>query len=356
MSCVCINQLKALAAQLKNLPLKMLMALAADALGPLNTGAAGAMAMSAAASASANASAAASAAASANLSMSLSASALASIEALAYMNGTLGLGTFNASAAARMNIMATSMNQNLPTFMGVLSAFLSPATDALDQLLALASAMNNIQGLTGVNLGLPGAGVRLGAFASAKAAASASATATASASMSASAMAAMRLNAAARALGVNLGAPGGAAKLNAALSASLAIRPPSLPMGNLAALLGQVSALSGIQKAMGLNMLAKAAMAALMNKLGIVGANLTAAASASASASASATASAAASASASANLSAVASAAASLNASVLAGLPNLGPMSLATNLSAQLQAAVGINPFASSPCGSCHAF
>jgi hypothetical protein len=354
MSCVCINQLKALAAQLKNLPMNMLMALAADALGPLNTGAAGAMALSAAASASANASAAASASASANLSMNLSASALASIEALAYMNGTLGLGSFNASAAARMNIMATSMNQNLPTFMGVLSAFLSPATDALNQLLALASAMNNIHGLTGVNLGLPGAGLRLGAFASAKASASASASASAAASLSASAMAAMRLNAAARALGINLGAPGGAASLNAALSAALAIRPPSLPIGNLSALLGQMSALSGINKAMGLDMLAKMAMAALMNKLGIVGANLTAAASASASASA--TASAAASASASANLSAVASAAASLNASVLAGLPNLGPMSMAVNLSAQLQAAIGINPFASTPCGSCHAF
>ena len=188
------------------------------------------------------------------------------------------------------------------------------------------------------------------------ASASASASASAAASLSANASLAMRLNAAARLLGINLTGPGGPGQLNAAMSAALSIQPPGLPLGGLAGLLGQTSALSLSNSALGIDMLAKAAIAKLKAMLANILGNLNAAASATASAALSLSASAAATAAASFNASAVMSAAAQLNASLMARLPSLMSMSLSANLCADLSLITGVNPFASSPCSGCKMF
>jgi len=170
--------------------------------------------------------------------------------------------------------------------------------------------------------------------------------------MSANMALAMRLNAAAKALGINLMAPGGAARLNAAMTLAASIQPPMVPMPNLGLLMGQTTSLALCKNVLGLDLLKKMAMAQLAALLGNINANVAAAFSASARASASATASASASASASAAL----TAAASINAKLMAGLPNLGPMSLAARVNANLALVTGISPFATGPCSSCRMF
>jgi hypothetical protein len=290
--------------------------------------------------------------------MNLSASAVAKLEALASLCRTMGLSPFGLSAVASLNVSASSMNAGLPSLQALLSALLNPAAAALAELLKLTSTLNMLNGLTGVNLALPGVGASLGATASAalRASLSASASASASASLSANAALAMRLSAAASALGINLGLPGGAAKLNAALSLAAKISPPAFPLGALPLHLGQMTALSQLNSVLGIDLLKKLALAQLQAALGNISANISAAFSAAASASASASLAASASATASANLSAVASAAAQLNAAAMLGLPNLGPMSLAASLNAHLALVTGINPMASVPCPSCSFF
>src|SRR5262245_33974860 len=101
------------------------------------------------------------------------------------------------------------MNASMPGFGALLSALLGPASAALAELLKLTSALSSLNNLTGFNLASPGIGASIATSASASA--SAAASAAASASLSGNAALAMRLNAAAHGLGINLGAPGGAA-------------------------------------------------------------------------------------------------------------------------------------------------
>jgi hypothetical protein len=347
-SCMCVNQLAAMMAQLKNLPLAMLM----EMLGPLRTTALGVGRLSAAASAAMgiSASASASASMSAAATLGFSASAMANLEALASLSRGMGLAPFGASAAASLNVAARSMNVGMPGLGALLSPLLGPVAAALAELLKLTSALSSLNNLTGFNLATPGIGASIATSASASARASASAAA--SAGLSANAALAMRLNAAAHALGINLTAPGGAARLNAALAIAASIQPPGFPMGGLGLLMGQTTALAQLKSLLGVDLLKKLAAAQLAAILGNINANVAAAFSAAATASASASASA----SAAANASAALAAAAGVNAKLLAGLPNLLPMSLAANVSANLALVTGINPFATGPCASCKMF
>lgn len=364
-SCLCRNQLAALAAALKNLPVAML----AELLGPLRMTATGVSRLTLGASvlAGVRASATANAALHANAALAanfnLSAAAVARIEALASLAATMGLGPMNASATARLQVAATSMNAQMPSLQAMLAALLSPATAALAELLQLANSLAALQNLTGLNLQTPGIGAQFAACAAASASASAAAnmSVAASARLSANMALALRLQAAARLMGIALAAPGGAMHLNAALGAAVALRPPAFPTAGLPSLLGQITALAQAKSVLGVDMLAKAAIAQLQaalsnlmtNVAAAVNASAAATAAASASASLAASASAMAQATAAANLSAVVSAAAALNANLVAGLPNLLNMSLAANLSAQLNLATGLPTLAPTPCQGC---
>ncbi len=361
MSCMCVNQLSAIAASLRKLPMAMLASLINDQLGPLNTVATLAPQLCASLNAMATANATATAAAAASVNAAISANAVARLEALASVNQSLGLGTMTPSAVARMNVMISSANQQLPDVLGALNEFLEPISAVLDKLQAAMASLQGIQALTGLNLALPGVAFRMpSAMASANAMASATASATASASVSASAQAtasanamlAMRLNAVAVGLGFPL--PAKVAALDAALRLTAGLPPLSLPASLLHSISAKLSALAATASALGVNLASPNAGMLLKSALATAQANLTATASGTATATASVQASAAAAvaakAAASLNANAILSAAANLNVSAV---PNLQPLALTLAMSANLQGLTGTPMFASSPCASC---
>ncbi|MCC6511524.1 MAG: hypothetical protein IT423_20665 [Pirellulaceae bacterium] len=372
MSCMCPKQLSALSAQMRNMPLAALAQVLNHAASPLNAVAKLAPQVCARISAAAHASASAAATASASASMnaSLSASAMARLEALAGLHRDLILGGLSPTATARLSAMIASSNQQLPGVLNALNAALQPMAAAIEKLQVAMSALMNIKAMTGVDLALPGAAFQLpsvtaaaSAQANAVATAAANATATASASLRASAnaalsantMLAMRVQAAAMALGFPL--PLGSASLNASLRLAAGLPPVALPAATLAQVAAKVSGLAQTAAALGLNLLSPGAPAALQQKLMMAQANLTAMISGTATANARVQASAsaalnlAAQAAASMNASAVLSAAGQLNLGVI---PNLSPMATTLSLAADLKAlSTGASMFANSPCATC---
>ena len=363
MSCVCVKQLSAIASSLRKLPLAMLASMAKSQLEPLNVVATLAPQVCASVNAAATANATATASAAASASASISADAVARLEALASVNANLGLGAMTPTAAARMNVLISSANQQIPDVLAALNEFLQPVSAALDQLQIAIASLQGIQALTGLNLTMPGTAFQIpnasasstaGASASASANASASATASASANaaMSANAMMAMRLNAVGIGLGFPL--PGKLAGLDAALLLTAGLPPLNLPASLLHSVSGKISALAATAKLLGGNLASPNAGMLLNAALATAQANLTAMVSGSATGTASLQASTAVSAAATAvaslNANAIMSAAANLN---LSAVPNFQPLAASLNLSANLQALTGTSMLAATPCSSC---
>jgi hypothetical protein len=88
----------------------------------------------------------------------------------------------------------------------------------------------------------------------------------AGAAMSAGVCVALALSAA---LGINLGAPGAMASLQAALSAMASLSPPGLagPPMTMASLIGILAALANIKSGLGVNLLAQGAAASLQTAI-----------------------------------------------------------------------------------------
>lgn len=379
MGCFCKTQLLSAAQALQNLPLAMLAKLLPAPLptGPLGRATANLSARAAVSgSATASASAMATLAASARLNASFTASAAAKLEALANLSAQLGVNVLAPQASLRMALTIGSANQHLPLLAAALDELLGPIQGALEELVGMIASLTAAGSAAGINLLQPvtaaqlnaAVAARLAAQASLTASASASASATGSLSAAASASArlaaAARLSAAAQALGINLLAPQGIAKLNAALTVAAKLSPPPLgmpPLGvaKLAATLGQLAALKNLGPQAMANQL-KGMIATLLNNANLVaGLNLSALASAKVSAQAVAAAKAAlaakatasASASASASLMASAAAAAKVNLSgpPLVPIPSFPQLNALANLSAQIPGGA----MASSPCASC---
>ena len=265
------------------------------------------------------------------------------------------------NVAARMSVMITTANQQLPDVLAALNEFLEPAFEALDQLQAAIASLQGIQAMTGINLALPGtafpiptanASATAAASASASANASASATATANASLTANAMMAMRLNAVAVGLGFPL--PAKIAGLDAALRLSAGLPSVNLPASLLDSLSQRLATLAATSRALGVDFTSPKAGSLLASALAMAQTNLSAMVSGSATGSASVQASTAlstaATAAASLNANAILSSAANLN---LSAVPNLQPLALALNISASLQAVTGTSMLASRPCAAC---
>ena len=359
MSCVCSKQLSAVASSLRKLPMAMLASLAKDQLGPLNVVARLAPQVCVALNATAAATATGTATAAVSASASISADAVARLEALASVHANLALGALTPTAALRMNTMISSANQQLPDVLAALNEFLEPASAALDQLQAAIASLQGIQALTGRNLTLPNAAFQIpsasasaGASASASANASATLNATAHAMMSANAMMAMRINAVAVGLGFPL--PAKIAGLDAALRLTAGLPPVNLPASLLHAISSKISALAATAQLLGGNLASPNASMLLNAALASAQANLTAMVSGTvtgvASLQASTAVSAAANAAAGLNANAILSAAANLS---LSAVPNLQPLAVSLNLSANLQSLTGTPMFASTPCASC---
>jgi hypothetical protein len=380
MSCLCKNQLNAIAQQLKALPAAALARALNELLGPLNASLCMAPKVSLALAASASASvdarvsamAALRASATAQANASLSAVAIARLEALAALYAGLGLGGLGIKAQARLAIAINSINQFLPWLLDLLQQALAPLMPVLDELQKLLGLLAGIQSLSGVNLCLPNQALLLStnlsalAMASARAQASAMASASLSASASlaasvraeANAIMALRLHAALIAMGfspLRL-----SASLSAVLNMAAGLPPIQLPLLALQRLAATLQTLVQAIVALGINLLSLNGLASLRALLAILNANLSA--SLSGRASASAQASASASLAASASASAIAQATAKLNASAvlsaLAGLNlnllgNLQPLNLSLSLAADLRFLSGTAPLRSSPCGSC---
>ncbi len=366
MGCACLQKLATALENLKKLPLATLASLI-----PSDLPTARMSQLSAALIGSAHASATARAraqlmaqvAASAKLSASLNMNAVAKLEAIAQMQQAFGVSPFSANASARLALTIKSLNMNLPPLMAMLLDQLAPLAEKLAELAAILSTSAVVNQTLGLNLAQPGAVAKLQAALQATAAASAtvSATATASANATMKLAAHMRLVAAARLLGINVLAPGGIAKLTAAINASAKLGLPPLninpgQMGALASALGQISA---AQAALNVNLalpnaaaLLAAALSPLLEGLGMAaGLNLGASAAVSASAQAAFAASQSASASAQATMQALASA--DLRGMLLPPLPDLGNLSLAATLTEQLSAATGVTTMQQHPCSSC---
>jgi hypothetical protein len=368
MGCACLQKLAIAVENLKKLPLAML----ADLIpSDLPTARMSQLSMALIGSAQASATARAQAqlmaqiAASAKLSASLDMNVVAKLEAIAQMQQTFGVSPFSANASARLALTIQSMNLNFPPLMAMLLDQLAPLAEMLADLAAVLSTSAVVNQTLGLNLAQPGAVAKLQAALQARATAAASLTASATLAASANATmklaAHMRLVAAASLLGINVLAPGGIAKLTAAINASAKLGLPALnldpgQMGALASALGQISA---VQAALNLNLalpnaaaLLAAALGPLLEGVGLAaGLDLGVSAAVSASAQAAFAASQSASASAQATMQALASA--DLRGMLLPPLPDLGNLSLAATLTAQLSAATGVTAMQQHPCSSC---
>ncbi len=274
MSCLCINNLKNFLKSLKNAPLNELLKLIPKIpdLPAVTTLAAGQGNLQAMAGLSAQMHAA--------LRLGLPAlslpqlSLVARLEAMAMVSASLGANALSAgaSAAARFAVTVGSINAHLPSLLSALMNLLDPLWDALQDLLALTNAMQAVQMNLGINLLSPGAGLKLAAAARASLSASASASLGSLTALTGYA----RLAAAAAALGIDIFAPGGMARLSAALSlaASVQVPPLTVPLPQLARAAVALQAIAAARLSFGANLflpsardLLKAALAALLPNL-----------------------------------------------------------------------------------------
>ena len=365
MGCFCKTNLDAVLGQLGNLPLSLLASIFPGPIS-INHMANISATLGAQATATADLSLMAQLAASANISANLSASAVARLEAMAAIKQQLGINLLgpSASVSASLSLAIQSANLHLPSFSQMLAQLMAPIIEVLNEIAAALGAMLSINSQLGINLmASASASLNLQAAVSARIAAMAALNAQASLGLdaSASAMANLslqaRLVAAANILGFNLGLPGVAASLNAALSVAANLQLPSFDfgigmMGNLSALLGQLAA---ILAALGINLLAPGGANLLLSAQASIQAAISAMASLDLNASVAASLSARAQAqlTANASLSASLQAAASLDLSgfALGFVPFFPSLNVMANLTAQLSATLPI--LALSPCLIC---
>jgi len=349
--CVCAQKLMTALENLKQLPLA---ALAGAVPQPLPTAQMAAVTGGLVASmgCSASAMALAQMAASAKLSANLTMSTVAQLEAMAYTSTYFGVNPLAPGAAAKLSLTVQSMNSNLPKVMAAMLGLLAPFAAQLAALSQMLTTSAVVKQVLGVDLLQPGgAGMLSAAFQ-----AHASAVATASASASASAVASLvthaRLVAAAQALGVQLGTPGGIQQLSGLLSMSATLKLPSLvpsgmQMGNLAAALAPIQA---VKSSLSITLKEPNLAALLAQALGLLGQGMAAVAGLNAKALASAKATASASAVSSAALQAAATI--DFRGMVLPPGANLGMISGMAALTEQMMLGGG-SPMAQSPCSSC---
>lgn len=325
MSCVCKLELEASVQAWASLPLPSLTAkvpgIAVGGLVGASVGLMSAVGLSGQAGAGASALA--------------TASATANASALLGAYAALGIDPFSADASAQMSLAIQSMNLHLPWVLGELSAAFDGHVDALMTLNAALSASLLVEALFGFPLTTVGVGAKLQAALAAGIGVSASALASASASA--------QLSATASGLGLDLSLPGGQADFAAALSAAAGFGASlALPIGSLGLVASVVAQIQALAK-LGIDLHGPDAEIQIGLGLPALFAGVEALLALDASAYASAQASAQAEADASAD--------ADLGLGLDLNLPDLGALSLAASLTAQL--GLGASLALGSPCSVC---